>query len=240
MSRLSRKEVKRDEVLETFGSAVGYVRGHGRTMLLAVGAVVVVVLGYLAFTLWNSARQEDANESLAQALGVARAEIDAHDPRPDADPPKFANEAARQARAKDVLESVQREHSGTAPAAVATAYLARMAAEAGELDRARDLWDEVVSEGGDSLLTAEARINRMALDRQQGELAVLADRLRAELDSAESALPKPVLLHQLALALEALGQPEEAREVYQRLAEEHPGSSYAAGAERRAELLAQG
>jgi TolA-binding protein len=115
-----------------------------------------------------------------------------------------------------------------------------MAAEAGELDRARELWDEVVDDGGDSLLTAEARINRMALDREQGKLAELADRLRAELDSTDSALPKPVLLQQLALALEAMGQPEEARDVYRRLAEEHPGSSYAAGAERRAELLSEG
>lgn len=240
MSRLSRKEVKRDEVLETFGSAVGYVRGHGRTMLLAAAAVVVVALGYLAFTLWNASRQEGANEGLAEALAVAGAEIDAHDPRPDADPPKFADEAARQARAKEAFESVQREHSGTAPAAVATSYLARMAAEAGDIDRARALWDEVIDEGGESLLTAEARLNRMALDREQGRLAELADRLRADLDSTEPELPKPILLHELALALEALGQPEEAREIYRRLAEEHPGSSYAAGAERRAELLAQG
>jgi tetratricopeptide (TPR) repeat protein len=209
-------------------------------MLLAAAVLVVAGLGYLAFTLWSGTRQEEANEALAEALAVARAEIDSHDPRPDGQPPKFADEAAREASAKAAFETVRREHSGTSPAAVAASFLARMAAEAGELDRARELWDEVVDDGGDSLLTAEARINRMALDREQGKLAELADRLRAELDSTDSALPKPVLLQQLALALEAMGQPEEARDVYRRLAEEHPGSSYAAGAERRAELLSEG
>jgi len=42
---------------------------------------------------------------------------------------------------------------------------------------------------------------------------------------------------QLAVALEGQGLTEEAREVYLRLAEEHPGSAYAAAAQRRGDLL---
>jgi hypothetical protein len=77
----------------------------------------------------------------------------------------------------------------------------------------------------------------MELDRQQGRAEELASRLRADLDGADPALPRPVLLNQLALTLESLGRDDEAREVYERLAEEHPTSPYGAQARRQAGLL---
>jgi tetratricopeptide (TPR) repeat protein len=237
MSRLSRKDVKRDEVLETVGKTVDYARDHSRTILLAVVAVVVAALGYAAFVVWSAGRGERANESLAEALRVVRAEIDPYDPQPSGDPPKFADQAARDARARELLEGVRSGHSGTSPADVATSYLAGMAARAGQLDQARELWEEIAADPTEHLLAAEARVNLMALDREQGRLRELADEIRAELDSAEPSLPQPLLLHHLAGALEGLGLREEAREVYLRLAEEHPDSAYAASAQRRGALL---
>jgi len=237
MSRLSRKDVKRDEVLETVGKTVDYARDHSRTILLAVVAAIVAALGYAGYSVWNAGRGERANESLAAALRVVRAELDPYDPQPGGDPPKFADEASRDARARELLEGVRRSHSGSAPADVATAYLAKMAAETGDLERARELWGEIAEDPSDHLLAAEAQVNLMALDREQGKLRELADRLRAELDAAEPSLPQPVLLHQLAVALVGQGLTEEARAVYLRLAEEHPGSAYAAAAQRRSPRL---
>jgi tetratricopeptide (TPR) repeat protein len=237
MSRLSRKEVKRDEVLETVGSAVHYARDHVRTILLAIVALVVGVLAYAGYSAWSSGRAERANGALAEALAITEAELDPYEPKPEGVPPTFADEAARDAQARQALEGVRNDFSSSRPADVATAYLAGMAARAGELDRARELWGSLVDGSADHLLKAEARVNLMALDRQQGQLAELADRLRAELDAPESSLPPAVLLQQLAMTLEELGQSEEAREVYLRLATEYPASAYAGGAQRRADLL---
>ena len=63
------------------------------------------------------------------------------------------------------------------------------------------------------------------------------DHLRAELESADAALPVEVVLHQLAVTLERLNRTDEARETYQRIVSEFPASAYQAGARRRLDVL---
>ena len=140
---------------------------------------------------------------------------------------------ARNERARQMFEEVQAEHSGTAAAAIADVYLGEIAADQGALTDAREHWESFLEGRGDDMLAATVRVNLMTLDRAEGRSEELAGRLREELAGAGSTLPADVLLYQLALTQEDLGDDEGARATWTRLAEEQPTSPYAAEAARR-------
>ncbi len=236
--RLTRKEIKRDEILETVGSFFDFLQRHGRTLILAaLGLVVAFLVGWGVWML-GQRREAAAGERLARALAVYAAPVDAAAPRPDdLARPSFADDASRKARADELFRGVREEYGGTDAADIAGAYLGSMAAGAGRDDEARQLWEEFLDRQGDHLLAAQIELNLMALDRAPGRTAELVDRLRARLDDPREKLPKDVLLHQLGLALEDLGREAEARDAYGRLVDEFPSSPLRLQAEGRVDAL---
>jgi TolA-binding protein len=238
--RLTRKQIKRDEVRESLDSVLDYLLAHRKTIgygllgLLAAGLAAVGVLSYL------EDRESRAGEVLAQAMQVQRATIDPIAPQPeDPEAPTFADEAAREARAMELFEQIEREFGSSDAAAIASVYRAGLAARQGDYATARALWEEFVGQQENHALGAEVRLNLMALDRQQGRGEELAAEIRSMLESEPSPFPADVLLYELAKTLESLGD-SEAGEVYRRLAEEHPESSFAVEARNRSDLPASG
>jgi tetratricopeptide (TPR) repeat protein len=235
--RLTRKEIKhdiqQDEFVATVGRGVDYAAHHTKTILLAVGAVAVA--GALAFgaRAWLQGRAADANATLAEAVRVAEALIDAAAPKPDdLRNPSFASEVERRQRAKALLEQVKQKHSGTEAAAVADLYLAGIALEEGDAETARRLWQAYVAEHDEGMLAAAVRTSLLRLDREQGRAEQVAEELRGMLDDAERPLPEDVVLFELAQTLDQLGKAEEAKPLYQRLVDEFPRSPYRGAAER--------
>lgn len=236
--RLTRKEIKRDELASAVGRSVEYAESHARTILYALGgALALLALGLIVY-FWLGSRSEKANEALAYAIRVQQAPIDAAAPKPqDRLAPSFATEAARRAKAKELFQEVHDGYGATDAGDVAGLYLAQIAAEEGQLDRARELWTEFVEEHGDHALAGEARLNLIGLDRQQGKGEELATRLRGLLEEAEPPLPKDVLLHELGLTLEQLERPQEAVQVYQQILDDYPQSPYRQEAQQRVSAL---
>jgi len=232
--RLSRKEIKRDEFMESVGGAFEYVQNHaGQLIIAAVVVVVGLVIAGLVFN--HSQRQERrAGEALSAALKVMEAEIDpvAADPDNEAQP-TFANEAARSARAKNLLMALSDDFGGTDAAAIATAYLGQIAAEEGDMSAARSHWEAYLDESGGNSLAVEVALNLMALDRAEGRGDELVTSLRARLSSNEDELPPDLLWYELALTLDSLGREVEADEAYQRLLEDYPHSAFASDARQR-------
>ncbi len=232
--RLSRKEIKRDEFMESMGEAIEYVRGHSRTLIglgLAVLAVLIVVALYMSFADRRSAK---ADEALAVALKVQTAAIDpvAADPE-DPKAPTFASEEARTARAKELFEEVVGSFGRSDAGGIARVYLGQIAADAGDLEGARDHWQQFLDRGSEDALAVEVQVNLMALDRAAGRGDELVTELRARLSGADSGLPADLLLYQLALTLDELDRGGEAVEAYQRIVDEYPQSAYAAAARAR-------
>jgi tetratricopeptide (TPR) repeat protein len=236
--RLTRKEIKRDDFASAVGRSMEYAESHARTILYAlVGALALLVVG-LAVYFWLGSRSEGANEALAYAIRVQQAPIEATGAKPqDRMVPSFATEAARQARAKELFEEVHDDFGGTDAGDVAGLYLAQIAAQEGQLDRARELWTAFVGEHGDHALAGEARLNLIGLDRQQGKGEELATRLRGMLEEAEPPLPRDVLLHELGLTLEQLNRTQEAVQVYQQILDDYPQSPYRQDAQQRMSAL---
>ena len=108
--RIARKDIRRDEFMETLGKGVEYTQSHVRIMVMAGTAVVAVALAAWGVYAWRANVRYGANDALGAAMRVWGASIDAASPKPlDADAPTFASEDARRKRAQELFEALVKE-----------------------------------------------------------------------------------------------------------------------------------
>ena len=236
--RLTRQDMKRNELSTALGKGYDYAESHGRTILMAAGAVLALALLAGLFYMYRSSQAEKANTALAKAIEVYQAPIDPAAPKPD-DPlsPTFADAAARQTKAKALFEELHDKYGSTVAGDVAAVYLAQIAMAENQPDRARELWNDFVDEHGEHLLASQARLNLIRLDRSQGKGQEVAGTLTAMLDEAEPPLPMDVILNELAATQEQLGKKQDAIQSYQRILDEFPQSPYAREAREKISAL---
>lgn len=236
--RLTRQDMKRNELSTALGKGYEYAESHGRTILVAAAALLGLALLAGLFYMYRNSQAEKANTALAKAIEVYQAPIDPAAPKPD-DPvsPTFADAAARQARAKALFQELYDEHGSTVAGDVASVYLAQIAMAENQPDRARELWNEFLDEHGDHLLAGQTRVNLMRLDRSQGKGEEVAQTLTAMLDETEPPLPMDVILNELATTQEQLGKTQDAVQTWQRIVDEFPQSAYAREARERIAAL---
>lgn len=234
--RLTRKEIKQQDTFQvTMGRILDWVRAH-RTHLVAGAAVLVVAVAALAgWLIWLQATEDDAQARLAEAIEAYGAPVrgEGEEAPADGDELSFPSAEARRERAAELFQGVVEEHGMSDAADVARVYLGELAALRGEADRARELWESLLDEHPRHLLGAEVRLNLYALERAAGRGEEVAAELRGMLQDEGRPLPEDVLLHELALTLEALGRDEEALEVYQDLTARFSQSPYAVAAREK-------
>lgn len=230
MSRLSRQEMKRDEVREVLSGTLRFVSENLKLVGIVVGGVIVAIVVWLLVADTLTGREERASDLLASALEIADAplasEVSAEAPAGRV----FPDEAARQDAEAEALRDVVEKFSKSDAARIARATLARIAYERGDVEAARQGWNGLATAGPKDALRAEAELNLIHLDRATGEAARAEERLIGMRDSGEAALPPDVVLRELAVTQRQLGKSEESRVSYRRLLEEYPSSPYAAEA----------
>ena len=232
--RLTRKEIKRDEFATAVGRSVEYAETHTRGLIYAIGGVVALALvaGGVYFFLGRRAAAADAE--LGHAMKVYSAPVVPSGAKPDdRREPSFPTEEARRGRAKTLFEEVRSSYGMTPAADVAGAYLGQIAANEGQLDRARELWSDCLDEHEDDLLGGECRLNLIRLDRQQGKGEELVGRLRPMLDDPDAPLPQDAVLFELGKTYEELNRRPEAVASYRRVTDEFPQSAYRQEAQAR-------
>ena len=233
--RLSRKEIKRDEFMESIGGALSWVQDHSRMLLAGAAAVVAVLILVVIYLGYADRREKRADSALAKAMQVYQSAVDPVAANPD-DPksPTFPSTGARSQRAAELFQGVMDDFGSSEAAGIATAYMAQISMADGNAAEARANWEEFLAKSSDHMLTTEVQINLMALDRAEGRGDELVTRLRAMLSGPDEGLPADLLWYQLALTLEGLDRDGEAREAYQRIVDDFPRSSYAPVARERA------
>lgn len=228
--RLSRKEIKqKDQFVSAVEGGLDYGRSHLRTIGIAAAAIVGIAIVIVSVVLWGRHREVQANEALDRAVEAYRAPVSADAaavPEAARDELTFDSEQARRQRAKELFEEVLDDHGGSAQAELATLYLADLAVEEGNLERAEELWREFLDEHDGDLLSVQVRLNLLALRRDSGDQAGVAEELQAMLEDEETPLPEDVILFELAQTLEDLSRDDEALTYYQRIVDEYPSSRY--------------
>lgn len=217
--KLSRQEIKRDEVLEGLAGIWAYLQHHTKSMMFGILGILVAVGAVLAYGAVRKGKEQRANIELAAALESYRAE--------DRD-----DEATRQA-----LEVVVDGYGGTDAGSVANVYLGSMAAERGDVDEARRRWEAFLQAEPEHMLAASVQMDLISLDRSEGDDEQLVERLRGFLPPGKSALPEDAVLFELGVTLEDLGRPGEALSTYDDLIERFPSSVYISDARTRKNIL---
>lgn len=229
--RLSQKQIKQDiredEVQSFLITAIEKFQERPSFYLGILGGVLVAVLAVSGLFTWLEHRSEVAQQELADVIRVYEAPVVDEGATPeDEDEPSFASAEARRERVGAALEGVNSGSAGE----VADLYRAQLALDRGEVEEARKLWEAFLASQDDHALATSVRINLIRLDRQEGKAEALAEDLQRQLDGTDKDLPEDVLLFELAKTREALGQTEEAKDLYQRILDEYPTSGYAAKA----------
>lgn len=236
--RLTRKEIKHDIREDQFRvgiqRAFEFVSQNARMILFGAIGLVVLTVAVLGFRYYMDLRQDRAADALGEAMAVYGAEIVDEGAEPDNSVmPTFATEDEKRARSRELFERVVREHGNTSAGGVAKVYLARIYFQEGRVEEAKEHWREFLEENPGHMLAAAVKLNLLELERAEGNTESVVEDLRASLEAKDSAIPTDALLFELAQSLEELERTEEARDMYQRLADEYPDSAFAGTAQER-------
>jgi tetratricopeptide (TPR) repeat protein len=220
MARLKRKELKRNELAETFGRTVDYVSHHRRGATEAVAAVIAVLVLAAGFFLFRTWRAHQAGRELSAALEILDSPL-ASDAAAATAPRTFPSAEARETEAAKHLREAAKKGSTEAGRAAKTILAARTdkpATAAETLAR--------VAREGHAEVAAMAEVDAARLLAAEGKTTEAIDRLKRAIESPESTTPKDVLLFTLAETYEKAGSSADARATYQRLVNDYPNSPY--------------
>lgn len=224
--RLTRRQLKRNELAETVGRTVDYVSRHKRGVsegVAVAGGLALLVGGFLLIRVY---RQRQAGNELSEALAVLQTPL-VSDAAQGA-PKTFASAAERDQLAKKHLTAAASRRSTTAGRAAQLI----LAARGEKLSEGSEIFAKAAG-GGKGEVAAISELDAARSLAAQGKTAEAIERLKRAIESAGSAVPKDVLLFALAEVYERAGSSADARATYQRLVNDYPNSPYRADARQK-------
>lgn len=229
--KISRRDMKRNDLAETMGKTVDYVSGHRRGVTEAIAiavAVGVLVGGFFLYRAWT---ERSAGKSLSEAIGILETPL-ASDAAAAGAPKTFASAAQRRVEAEKLLQRAA-AHGSTRSGRAAQVILAANGAD--KPGQSVDVFEKA-ARSSMSESAAAAEINAAKLLASQGKATEAIDRLKRAIESPTSAAPKDALLFTLAAIYEQSGSAADARATYQRLITDYPNSPYRADARQKVPL----
>jgi len=220
MARIKRKELKRNDLAETFGRTVDYVAHHRRGATEAIGAAVAVVLLAGGFFLFRGWREHQAGKELSAALEILESPL-ASDAAAASAPRTFPNAEARESEAARHLREAAKKGSTDAGRAAIVILAARTEKSATAAETLTKVAREARFE-----VAAVAEINAARLLAAEGKTTEAIDRLKRAIESPESSIPKDALLFALGETYEKAGSAADARATWQRIVNDYPNSPY--------------
>lgn len=230
--RLSRRDMKRNELADTVRQTFDYVSGHRRGVTEAIAAAVgiaVLAAGFLLFRAW---RERQAGAELSAGLEALSAPL-ASDPAAKDAPRKYATEADRDREAREHLTKAAALGGTSAGRAAAVVLGARLGA-----GKDTDAFSRAAGQRAIEISTP-GEIGAARQLASQGKMPEAIDRLRRAIESSRTTAPRDALLFTLAELCERNGNTAEARAAYERIVNEFPDSPYRQDARTKAAELAR-
>lgn len=221
MPGYTRRQLKEDKFAETAQGAAVWATGHRRTVIFAVGLVIVAVLATAGVLTWRSRQMEQANVDLAAAMRTFEAPLRPAG-TPAGDTPSFTSIVDRGKAAEKEFKAIADKYSWVPPGKIAR-YLHGVALmQAGdtgaaeqELKTAANFRDKDVANLAKMALASIYRGSNRQAD---------AVRLYKEIAEQPSAtVSKPTAQLELAEMYEKT-DPQQATNIYQQLQKESPQS----------------
>ncbi len=217
--KITRKQMKRNDLVETMGRTVDYVSLHRRGVTEGIVAAAVVALLIGGFVLLRTYRENQAGKELSAALAALDTPL-AGQPAAVGAPKTFASADARN-KEVDLHLRKAADHPGTSAGRAAALILAardKPATAAETFARTARVAKAEVA--------ASAELDAARFLAAQGKRTEAIDRLKRAIESPASAAPKDALLFALGQVYEDSGSAADARATFQRLVTDYPNSPY--------------
>ena len=247
MKRTERRHLKENPLAHSIVTARDYIEPRTRQLGIIAGVLVLIVLAAVVITMMRGRQSADAERALAEAMVALNARVVATaDPDMDDLPAAaalgntgtFATEAGKLRAAIPKLQTAADQYPETEAGITARYHLAGALAALGRNEEAMKEFALVVERAGpDSIYGRMARLGHADAQARAGQLDAAIESWRALAAEADSELPKDAILIELARALVARGDTEEARKTFTQLVDEHPTSPYTAAARQELDAI---
>ena len=231
--KIRRKELKRNDLVETVGRTMGYVTSHRKGVSEGVAIAVGAALLVGGFFLVKTYREGRAGRELSAGLAALDAPL-AAEPGASSAPLSFPTAAARDEAAAEHLRNAA-SYGGTTPGRAAWVILAAKGGGGGGKGTAAESFERAARDGHFEVATA-AEIDAARLLASQGKTTEAIERLKRAIDTPNGPAPKDALLYTLGQIYDQSGAAADARAAYQRLINEYPSSPYRADARHKVPL----
>ena len=220
MSRISRKEMKTDELVLEVSKTVEFVQSHKQNLLLWTIIVALLLVTGGGGYLFYSKRVDTASEMLGNAMRIYHAPIRPISLNDQGDELTFPTIQARDEQALRGFQTVASGYSMLRAGRVARYYIGLTQLDQGHLAEADKELNAAMS-SGDSYIAPLARLALASVYEREKKLAEAEQAYRYLVDHPSDSVPK--VTAQLALAA-FLGptKPAEAEKVFKELENSKP------------------
>jgi tetratricopeptide (TPR) repeat protein len=225
MTKLHRKELKQDEVREKVAEAVKSVSLHGREVIYIIVIVLAVAAIAFAWFYYERTQQEAAQSLLGQAMekfnSAVGGQIDPNLPKPSYN---FGTENQKYSEALKDYESIISKYGNT-PAAEMARYMAGISSFYLKDNAKAEQYLKQSSKISDrNILYYQTRLALAELYNKTNRYDEAIAVLNEALNRPKPQVPVEYLLLQLAETYDKAGKKKEARDTYQKIANDYKES----------------
>jgi predicted negative regulator of RcsB-dependent stress response len=236
LAHISRKELKKDEIRETFEHGAEAVLSHQKILGIVITVVVFALVAVFGWRFYSERQTGKASVAYADAIKVFQARIRAPGEAADPTEPTYLDEKNKFEDALKKFDAVARDYPRTRPGQTALYYSALCQEHLGNYNQAAEALQKLTNSSDDEF-AALARFQLASVEVHQGKTqdAVLLYRQLAAKPTIM--VPKPLVLLSLGDAL-AKSNPQEAIKIFNDLKKDFPESGVSDEADKRLEALA--
>ena len=233
--RLTRKELKTDEVRETLVHGADFVFGHQAITFLLVIIGVVVALGIFGWKTYAERQTVKAAAAYDDAMKVFDARI--RSPLEPQQPGEltYTDEKNKYTESARKFEDVAKKYPRTRPGQLASYYEAISQERLSNNDAAKKLLQNL-ADSGDEDFAAMARFELAQLDDRLGQGDEAVNLYKKLIAKPAVLVPKPVVMLALAQHYTA-SNPAEASKLFAQIKSEYPDTPMAEQADQELSLL---
>lgn len=235
MAHISRKELKKDEVRETFAHGAQALLSHQQFTMYVI---IIALVGAIAFFGWKTYSQRQAVRASAgfdDAMKDFQARVIAAGESSQPGELTYVDEKMKYGDSSRKFGDVASKYPHTRPGQLAKYYQALSLEKLGKNDEAVKLLQQL-ADGGDEEFAAISRLELAGLSDRAGKSDEAVKLYQQLLSKPTVLVPKPVVL--LALAEHyAPKNPSEAAKYFGQIKSEYPGTPMAQQASQEMALL---
>jgi len=243
MKTTHKHHLKDNELAMALTQAQGWFGENQRTLLVTLGAIVLVGGGVAAYATWKSNVDNKARTMLAEAMVIEEARV--MPPAPPAGttndplnpggqlPGTYPTEKAKREAALPKFLAAADAYPASEPGIMARYHAATGLVSLGRFDEAIKQYDQVIASGS-GVLARTARLGKAEAQLRAGQYDPAIATFKELSEQKDGPLPPDAMLFELARAYKLAGKADEATKTLTQIVEQHAESQFAT--EARTEL----